>query len=223
MLTLLHVSGSARADRSHTRRLVRLFTEHWGVVRPQDQIIVRDVGLNPPSPVSESWIAAAFAKPEMRTPDMHAALTESDALIDELERADIIVAGVPMYNFGMPSAVKAYIDNVVRVGRAFGFDQSRPDDPYSPMLSGKRLVILSARGHYGYAPGKRLADVNQVEPHLKSVFAFLGVTEVHSIAVEHDEFADDRLTRSLAEAEGMVERLVREMTNGLDEDATRTG
>jgi FMN-dependent NADH-azoreductase len=217
MLTLLHIDASARGKGSHTRRLRRLFTERWRALRPQDEVIARDIGRHPPSAVTEAWVAAAFTKPDRRTPDMRMALAESDALVDELEGADVVVAGVPMYNFGMPSTMKAYIDNIVRVGRTFGFDRSRPDDPYLPLLSsGKRLVILSARGDYGYASGERMGHLNHVEPHLKSVFAFLGVTEAHSIAVEYDEFADDRLTRSLAEAEGLVERLVRKLTNGLD-------
>jgi FMN-dependent NADH-azoreductase len=219
MLTLLHIDASARRVGSHTRRLGRLFVERWKALRPKDLIITRDVGRNPPSSVTESWTAAAFTKPDRRTPAMCLALAESDALVDELEGADLIVAGVPMYNFGIPSAMKAYIDNIVRVGRTFGFDRSRPDDPYWPMFSGKRLVILSARGDYGYAFGERMAHLNYVEPYLRSVFAFIGVTETNSVAVEYDEFADDRLNRSLVEAEGAVERLVREMTSGLE----RTG
>jgi FMN-dependent NADH-azoreductase len=221
MPILLHVDASARGNRSHTRRLGRLFIEGWRALRPHDQVIARDVSRYPPSPVTEAWVAAAFTKPERRTPAMQMALAESDALVDELQRADLILAGVPMYNFGMPSTMKAYIDNIVRVGRTFGFDRSRPDDPYSPMLNAKRLVILSARGDYGYAPGQRIAHVNHVEPHLEPVFAFLGVTELHSVAVEYDEFGDDRLTRSLAEAEGRVARLVREITSGFDEEVTR--
>jgi FMN-dependent NADH-azoreductase len=214
MLTLLHVDASARGSRSHTRRLGHLFAERWKALRPQDEIIARDVGRTPPSAVNEAWVGAAFSKPDNRTPDMCAALAESDALIEELERADVIVVGVPMYNFGMPSSMKAYIDNIVRVGRTFGFDRSRPDDPYTSLLSsGKHLVILSARGDYGYAAGERMAHFNYVEPHLKSVFAFIGVTDVHSIAVEYDEFHDDRLARSLADAESAVERLVRELTD----------
>ncbi|MFX5956974.1 NAD(P)H-dependent oxidoreductase, partial [Acinetobacter baumannii] len=81
-------------------------------------------------------------------PWMHDRLAQSDALIDELLAADVIVAGVPMYNFGMPAQFKAYIDNIVRVGRTFGFDRSRAGAPYWPLLAGmnKRLVILSSRG-----------------------------------------------------------------------------
>src|SRR5688500_3698854 len=165
MKTLLHIDASARRTRSHTRHLTKRFVDSWRAHRPGDHVVVRDVGTEPPPPVTEAWIAAAFAKPGQRTADMHAALAFSDRLIDELERADVIVAGVPMYNFGIPAPFKAYIDNIVRVGRTFGFDRARPDEPYWPMLAGqgKRLIILSARGDYGYAPGQRLAHTNHVE------------------------------------------------------------
>ncbi|MGH6866858.1 MAG: FMN-dependent NADH-azoreductase [Methyloceanibacter sp.] len=162
MPTLLHIDASAR-ENSHTRRLGRLFIERWKALRPEDLIVARHVGQAPPSPVTKSWIASAFTKPERRTPGMRMALAESDALIEELERAEVIVADVPMYNFGIPSAMKAYIDNIVRVGRTFGFDRSKPGDPYWPMLSGKRLVILSARGDYGYAAGERMGHLNYVD------------------------------------------------------------
>lgn len=219
MLTLLHVDASARSDHSHTRRLGRLFTEQWCAVRPGDRIVARDVGRNPPSTVTEAWIAAAFTKPEKRSSGMRSVLAESDELIDELERADLIIVGAPMYNFGVPAAMKAYIDNIVRIGRTFGFDKSR--GAYWPMLSGKQLLILSARGDYGYAPGERLAHLNYVEPYLRSVFAFIGVTETHSIAVEYDEFSDDRLARSLAETEDAIKQLAETMARRLEEDATR--
>src|SRR5262245_41907654 len=141
---------------------------------------------------------------------MHAALGESDALVDELITADLIVAGVPMYNFGMPAQFKAYVDNIVRVGRTFGFDRSRQGDPYWPMLvgMGKRLVVLSARGDYGYDAGGRQAHVNHVESGARDVFAYLGVTAFDSIAIEYDEFADDRLKASIVAAERAVDDLV---------------
>lgn len=209
MATLLHIDSSARTNRSHTRSLTARFVARWQAQRPGDAVIRRDVGVAPPAPVNEAWIAAAFAPPAARDAAMQAALGESDALVDELLRADLIVAGVPMYNFGMPAGMKAWVDNVVRVGRTFGFDRGRlPGDPYWPMLSGKRLIVLSARGDTGYAAGERMAHVNHVEPHLTAVFAFLGVCEAHTIAVECDEFGDDRLARSLAAAEEQVDRLV---------------
>jgi len=214
MPTLLQIDASARGSGSHTRRLSRLFIEEWTRLRPEDLIVVRDISRAPPSPVSEAWVAAAFTKPERRTEAMRAALAESDMLVAELERADLIVVGAPMYNFGVPSSLKAYIDNIVRVGRTFGFDRSREDNPYTPMLHGKRLVIVSARGDYGYGAGERFGHLNFVEPYLKTVFGFIGIADARTIEVEYDEFGDERLAASVAKAEDEVKRLVRAMTDG---------
>jgi FMN-dependent NADH-azoreductase len=211
MSTLLHIDASARGERSHTRRLSRLFVNRWCEIRPKDKVIYRDLGHNPPPPVTESWIAAAFTKPEHRTAEMNMMLKLSDELIDELEQADIIVAGIPMYNFGVPAPMKAYIDNIVRVGRTFGFDRARADQLYWPLLHGKRLVVLSSRGGYGYELGEPVDHMNHVEPHLRTIFGFIGVTELDSIAVEYDEFSDERVERSLAKAGAAVERLVQSL------------
>lgn len=149
---------------------------------------------------------------------MRDALAESDALLDELLEADVIVAGVPMYNFGVPAGFKAYIDNIVRVGRTFGFDRSRPGLPYWPMLTemNKRLVVLGARGDFGYDPGERLSQVNHVEPHIRTVFGYLGIEDIRSIAVEYDEFGGERLQASLAQAEQHIQALVTELAASLD-------
>ncbi|MGO1075419.1 FMN-dependent NADH-azoreductase [Inquilinus sp. CA228] len=212
MTTILHIDSSARLGRSHSRRLSARFVEAWLARRPGDMVIRRDVGLEPPPPVTEAWIAAAFTKPDRRTPEMRATLALSDALVDELERADLIVAGVPMYNFGLPAPMKAWVDNIVRVGRTFGFDRSRQGEPYWPMLSGKRLVTLGARGDWGYDPGGRLAGLNHVEPHLHTVFRYIGIPDAVSVAAEYDEFADERVERSLQAAEAEIDRLVARIT-----------
>jgi FMN-dependent NADH-azoreductase len=216
-MKLLRIDSSARpemshrsAHGSHTRRLTERFVHRWLQNRSHDRVTSRDVGQSPPRPVTETWIRAAFTKADQREPWMNKTLSESDALVDELITADLIVAGVPMYNFGMPAQFKAYIDNVVRVGRTFGFDRARPENPYSPLLAGtgKRLVVMSARGDYGYDPGGHMAHINHVDAAVRDVFAFLGVTDSHSIAVEYDEFRDERLQASIAAAERAVDDLV---------------
>ena len=227
-MRLLQIDSSARPDRSdhspygsHTRRLTDRFVRRWLASRPNDPVTHRDVGQLPPNPVTAKWIHAAFTKPDQREPWMHAVLCESDGLVDELLAADLIIAGVPMYNFGMPAQFKAYIDNVVRVGRTFGFDRSRPGDPYWPMLAGmdKRLIVLSARGDYGYDAGGRQAHVNHVESGVRDVFGYLGVTDFDSVAIEYDEFADDRLQESIATAERAVDDLVDRLLQDLAERA----
>lgn len=142
-------------------------------------------------------------------PAQRAVLAESDALTAALVEADLIVVGAPMYNFGLPAPLKAWIDNVVRVGLTFGFDRSRSGEPYWPMLpSGKRLIILTARGDYGYDAGGRLAAMNLVEDGLKVPLAYLGLYDSDTVAIEYDEFADERLAGSIAAAEAAVDRLV---------------
>jgi FMN-dependent NADH-azoreductase len=220
MGTVLHIDASARAGSSadsrfgsHTRRLGARFMQRWRAARPDDTVIYRDVGQNPPPPVTGEWIHAAFTPPARREPWMASALAISDELVDELLAADLVVAGVPMYNFGVPAQFKAYIDNVVRVGRTFGFDRSRPGDPYWPLLAGqgKRLVILSSRGDHGYGQGGRIEHMNHVEPSIRTAFAYMGIDQVDGVAVEYDEFADGRLADSIATAEFAVDALVQRL------------
>jgi len=225
MFTVLHLDASARPGRSgaqahgsHTRRLSARFVERWRSLRPADRVLYRDVGAAPPSPVSGRWIHAAFTPDAKREPWMREVLAESDALVDELLAADLIVAGVPMYNFGVPSGFKAYIDNIVRVGRTFGFDRSRVGEPYWPMLAqaGKQLVVLSSRGDHGYGVGERIAHMNHVEPAIRTAFGYIGITQMHGVAIEYDEFADARLQASIARAEAEVDGLVDALHAQLD-------
>ncbi|WP_437735101.1 FMN-dependent NADH-azoreductase [Sorangium sp. So ce1335] len=217
MSTILHIDSSARPGSSdtsrhgsHTRRLTARFVARWREARPEDEIRYRDVGENPPSPVTGRWIQAAFTKPHLREPWMREVLSESDALVDELIAADLVVAGVPMYNFNVPAQFKAYIDNIVRVGRTFGFDRSRPGDPYWPLLADheKKLVILTSRGDHGYGKGGRIEAMNHVEPSIRTAFGYIGITDVESVAIEYDEFGDERLSASIGRAEREVDALV---------------
>ena len=123
-MNLLCIDSSARAGRSdqqahgsHTRRLSAGFLHRWKARRPHDRVVHRDVGLHPPAPVTGDWVRAAFTRPEQRDQRMRETLRESDALVDELIASELIVIAAPMYNFGMPAPLKAWIDNVVRVGR----------------------------------------------------------------------------------------------------------
>lgn len=213
MSKLLQIDSSARVAGANTRNLSARFVARWRAARPRDQVIYRDVGQAPPAPVNAAFVEAAFTRPQRRTSAMNAALAESDELIDELLSADVIVAGVPMYNFGVPAQFKAWLDNIVRVGRTFGFDRTRKHDPYDALLAGtgKKLVILSSRGHHGYDPTGSNAHHNHVEPAIRSVFDFIGIREVESIAIELDEFGDESFRASVAKAERSVDALVDRM------------
>lgn len=217
MTHLLHLDASARPGRSgthahgsHTRRLTHRFVTRWRAVHPDDTVTYRDIGATPPSYISGEWIEAAFAPEARHEAWMAGVLAESDHLIDELLAADILVIGVPMYNFGMPASLKAWIDNVVRIGRTVDFDPSRPDDPYVPLLveRPRHAVLLSSRGGYGFDPGGPLAHMNHLEPNLVTALGFIGIDSVHSIAIEYQESGGEQLAASISDAEERVDRLV---------------
>jgi FMN-dependent NADH-azoreductase len=215
MTCLLHLDASARPGRagihphgSLTRRLGRAFTDGWRTTRPSDRVVHRDLGADPPGFIDGHWVQAAFASEQ--APWMAGVLAESEVLITELLAADVLVIGAPLYNFGMPAALKAWVDNVVRIGRTFDFDPGQPESPYVPLLRDRHreAVILSARGGHGFGPGGELAHMNHLEPALRTILGFIGIGTVHAIAVEHQEDGGERLAASLATAEARVVELV---------------
>ena len=224
MITILLIDVSARKERSLTRELSRRFIDEWLKQRPSDKIVQRDIGLNPPPAVSEDWIAAAFTPEEERTKAEQATLQLSDTLIDEVEGADIILLGVPMYNYGMPAALKAWFDQVIRVNKTFSFDLARGDEPLEPILSGKHLVILSSRGEFGFEPGGVREHKNHLDPHIRTCSKFLGAVDDHLIAIEYQEFGDERHAQSVQNAHRAVPKLVDHLIaqNGAKWDQTET-
>ncbi|PTX94508.1 NAD(P)H-dependent oxidoreductase [Opitutus sp. ER46] len=206
MNNLLVIHSSGRVTRSITRRLTTRLVAAWKTHHPDGQVVERDLTQSPPPVVNEPWIAAAFADPKRRTPAMLDALASSDALIAEIERADAIVIGAPVYNFGLPAQLKAYIDQIVRVGRTFGFN-AEAAQPYTPLLQSKPVVVLTSAGDGSLLPGGALAHLNFLEPHLTTVFGFIGLTDVTFVRVGHEEYQDERLAHSLAAAETAVEEL----------------
>lgn len=207
---------------SHSRALTHQFVAQWRYHRPEDTVTHRDIGLTPPSFVSHDWIASAFTPPEYQEPWMAGVLAESDQLIDELVAADILVFGAPLYNFGMPAALKAWVDLVVRMGRTVDYDPTTPEDPFTPLLADRprHAVILSSRGGVGFGPGGELAHQNHLEPGLATVLEFIGITNVHCVAIENQEAGGDLLAASVAEAERQVNSLVEELQASLQ--TTRT-
>jgi FMN-dependent NADH-azoreductase len=207
MKSLLVIDSSGRVTRSITRHLTDRFAAAWAEQNPGGTIVRRDVGQKPPPPVTETWIAAAFAQPGERLAAEKDPLALSEALIGEIEDAEMIVLGVPMYNFGMPAQLKAYVDQIVRVGRTFAFDATGRN-PYQPLLVSKPVAVIVSAGDGAIHPGGALAHLNHLEPHLETVLRFIGLTELTFIRVGYDEYQDGRLKRSLSAAEFEVDRLI---------------
>ena len=146
MTHLLHIDSSPRGERSHSRRLSREFVEAWKQAHSINTVTYRDIGRNPVPHVNEQWIAAAYTPPEQRTPEQWNAITKSDRLVDEFLAANLYVIGVPMYNFSISSAFKAYIDQIVRIGRTFDFKPENSTNPYKPLVLGKKCLSSQHEG-----------------------------------------------------------------------------
>jgi FMN-dependent NADH-azoreductase len=208
MARLLHIDSSPRGERSHSRRLTREFVEAWKQAHPGDVVIYRDVGRNPVPHVDEPWIAAAYTPPEQRTPQLQEAIRISDQLVDEFLAADVYVIGIPMYNFSVPSVFKAYIDQIVRIGRTFTFEPENSANPYKALVLGKKMFIITARGDSGFEPGERNEKLNYQDPYLRTIFGFIGITDITFIHVENDELGGTSLAQSIAKARTQVTQLV---------------
>ncbi len=215
MIQILCIDASARGDASLSRAMSARLIARLTDARPDIAVTHRDVGRSPLPFITEAWIAAAFTPEASRDATMRDALAESDTLIAEIEAATIIVIATPLYNYGMPAALKAWVDQVVRVGRTFSFDLARGDRPIEPVLAGKTLVLLTAAGEFGYAGGIR-AGQDHLTPHITTIAPYLGVAPhaIHHIAIEYQEFHDDRHAASVREADAAIDALAIAMLNG---------
>lgn len=208
MAHLLHIDSSPRGERSHSRRMTKEFVEQWKQAHPEDSVTYRDIGRNPVPHVDESWIAAAYAPPEQLTPELQKAIRFSDLLVDEFLAADIYVIGVPMYNFSVPSVFKAYIDQIVRMGRTVAFESNDSANVFKPLVLGKKMYIVEARGDSGFHPGGRYEKMNHHDPYLMTIFGFMGITDITFIHVENEEYGDRKLAESIANARAKILELV---------------
>jgi FMN-dependent NADH-azoreductase len=175
MSTLLQLDSSPLPS-SVSRELTRTFVGSWTAAHPGATVLYRDLSAAAPTPIDAQWIGAAYTPEAARSAEQKASLALSDALIAELEKADEYVFGVAMHNFAIPSTLKLWIDQIARVGRTFAYSANGPEG----LLKGKKATILVATGGV-YDAGTPYAPYNFVEPYLRAVFGFLGITDVQFI------------------------------------------
>jgi FMN-dependent NADH-azoreductase len=173
MSTLLHIDSSPLYGRSVSRQLTGAFVTQWKSSHPDATIIDRDLNTTAISPITAGWVGAAYTPEKARTPQQKELLALSDRLIAELERADEYVIGVPMHNFGVPSVLKLWIDQIARAGKTFSYADGTPKG----LIIGKKATFIIATGG-NYDAQTQMASFNFVEPYLRSVFGFLGVGDV---------------------------------------------
>lgn len=198
MNRILAIHASPRADRSHSRRLAEGFL----AALPQAEITRREVGRAGLPHVSEAFIAAAFhPEPGNRPLTMQADLALSDQLVDELLDHDLLVISTPMYNFSVPSGLKAWVDQVVRLGRTFDLRIEDGEAQYEPLLKGRKALIVTSRGGAGMGPGGELEWMNHADTWLRVALGFLGIEDVKVIAAEGEEGNPDAFRASCQQAE----------------------
>jgi FMN-dependent NADH-azoreductase len=173
MATLLHLNTSPLVASSVSRELTREFVTNWKASHPSGQVIDRDLAANPPKPLDQAWIYAAFTPKEALQPEQKDLIAYSDQCISELEEADEYVIGVAMHNFSIPSVLKLWIDQVVRRGRTFAYEADGPKG----LLSGKKATVLVATGGV-YDAGTPYAAFNFIDPYLRTILGFIGITDV---------------------------------------------
>jgi FMN-dependent NADH-azoreductase len=183
MKKVLVINASARGPRSQSRKLTEIFVEHWKSIYTHPMVTYRELGSIGVPHVNEDWIAAAFKPEESRSETEKQSLKLSDTYIAELQDADIIVLASPMYNWSIPSTLKAYIDQIVRVNKTFLFDASKMDYPYSGLLKNKVLFLLLSRGDQGYEKGGYNEHMNFQDPYLRTVFNVMGINQIRTIAI----------------------------------------
>lgn len=197
-MKILQINASARSAGANSTRLAAAVTARLLAANPQAVVELRDLAANPHPVLDEPALGALFTPADQRTPAQAARVALDDALIAQVQAVDVIVLGVPMYNFGVPVQLKTWIDAIARAGVTFRYTANGPEG----LLKGKKVYVALARGGlYRDTP----AD-SQV-PYLKSVLAFLGLTDVEFIYAEGLALGAESADKAFAEADAYLDQL----------------
>jgi FMN-dependent NADH-azoreductase len=173
MPKLLHIDSSPLYGQSVSRQLTDAFVTQWKSSHPDGTVVYRDLNAMQIPPINAEWVGAVYTPEAARTSQQKQLLSLSDSLLAELEQADEYVFGVPMHNFGVPSVLKLWIDQIARVGKTFSYADGKPKG----LIIGKKATFIVATGGI-YDAQTQMASFNFVEPYLRSLFGFLGLTDV---------------------------------------------
>lgn len=198
-MNILELHSSARVDGSHSSQLARALVAGLQAANPGAHLTVRDLAAQPHPALDEPALQALFTPAEQRSPEQSARVALDDALIAEVQAADVLVLGAPMYNFGVTTQLKNWIDAIARAKVTFTYTEQGPKG----LLTGKKVYVVLARGGlYRDTP----ADT-QV-PYLRTVLAFLGMTDVEFIYAEGLAMGPDAERQGLASAQAQIEAVL---------------
>jgi FMN-dependent NADH-azoreductase len=203
MPILLHIDSSPRSA-SVSSQLAATFVNRWKKQNPSGTVIHHNTTNEKVPFVDEPALDVLYGGLAPATEDQKHILALSEQFIEEFLAADVIVLGIPMWNFGIPASLKAWIDLVSRPGRTFGYVEGGGVASLVP--AGKKVVILLSSGG-GYQPGSPYATYNQVEPYLRTIFAFFGLVDVPVVRIENQNRSGDAAAEGLAVAEAQLAAL----------------
>ncbi|MYN47282.1 FMN-dependent NADH-azoreductase [Pseudoduganella sp. FT93W] len=201
MANLLHIDSSVRQQGSLSRQLGGEFLAKWQVANPDGKVVTRDLAANPVPHLTEQMLGAYFTPAEQRNAEQAHTIKTSDALVDELLAADTIVIGAPMYNFSVPSGLKAWIDHVARAGRTFKYGPNGPEG----LVHGKKVIVFVASGGV-YSAGPAAA-YDHVTTYLRTVLGFLGMTDVSFIVAEGVAMGEAAVEAALSQSRNQLEAI----------------
>ncbi len=207
MNKVLIINASVRKENSHSRKLTRLFEDTWKKKNPKDIFTYREVGLEEIPPINEKWIASAFIRPQDRTEKNQSGVAFSNQLVEEFKMHNIYVIGTPMYNWSIPSGLKSYIDQLMRINETWKFRSGKPDGDYMGLLKDKKMFIFSSRGDSGYGESEKNAHMNFQTTYLKFVFGIMGIEDISILSLDNEEFGGELFENSKKEIYKKMEQI----------------
>ncbi len=202
MTQLLRINSSSRLDGSHSAAIADTFEAGFRAKHPGCRVITRNVADGSIPFIAQKTIEGFYARQDDLSGELQAATALSDELVEELQGSDVLLLAVPIYNFSIPAALKAWIDQIARIGHTFSMDETG----FKGLLKVRRAVIVCVYGAEGYLPEEPLGAANFLEPYLKFLLAFLGVGTIEFIrfqgtATGAPEAFAERLDAAKSEAE----------------------
>ena len=197
-MNVLHIDSGILGDHSVSRRLTAAVVAQIKAEQPGATVTYRDLVASPLPHLSGAHLMAANAKPEEIDATIAAEVAESQVVLEEFLAADTIILGVPMYNFSLPSQLKAWIDRVAVAGKTFRYTAEGPEG----LAKGKKVIIVSTRGgHYSAGPA---AAMDHQESYLKVVLGFFGITDVEVVRAEGLNLSPESKGNAISEAESRI-------------------
>lgn len=198
-MKILQINSSARSEGSQSTSLANSIVERLKSAQPDAQLTVRDLASNPHPALDEAALGALFTPAEQRNAEQDARVAKDDVLIAELQAADVLVLGVPMYNFGVSAQLKNWIDAIARVKVTFQYTANGPEG----LLKGKKVYVALTRGGV-----YRDTQADSQVPYLKMVLGFLGLTDVEFVYAEGMAMGPEAAQKAIASALQQIEEVL---------------